>query len=95
MWVREGPEMQYPHGACLADTLGHVKQLLQSGQPGGLLPALIAEDLPADEFHIIDDEELRALDRQLDVVVERRVGRVGDRLEGIAGAVAKTISEPT
>lgn len=78
--------------STLADTFGHVKQLLLFGQPGGLLPAVLAAVLPQRDFHILDAEQLNVLDRPLEVVIEKRAARVRDRLELIAGAVAKAIT---
>jgi hypothetical protein len=78
--------------SSLTDTFGHVKQLLLFGQPGGLLPAVLAGDLPQRDFHVLDAEQLNVLERPLEVVIERRAARVRDRLDVIAGAVAKAIS---
>jgi DNA-binding transcriptional LysR family regulator len=76
----------------LADNFGHVKQLLLFGQPGGLLPVVLARDLPKKDFHVLDDDALDALDRPLEVVIEKRAARVRDRLEVVAEAVTKAIA---
>lgn len=77
--------------SCLVDTFGHVKQLLLCGQPGGLLPAVLASALPRKDFHVLEDVTLRRLDRPLEVVIEKRAARVRDRLGLIASAVARSI----
>lgn len=89
MAAESGAELS---ASSLADTFGHVKQLLLFGQPGGLLPVVLASDLPKRDFHILDDDALDALDRPLEVVVEKRAARVRDRLKEVAGAVTKAIA---
>lgn len=76
---------------CRADSFGHVKQLLLGGQPGGLLPTHLASSLPKDAFVVIDHKDLQVLDRPLEVVVDKRAAKVRDRLEIIAGVVAKSV----
>jgi len=77
---------------CFADTFGHVKQLLLWGQPGGLLPAILAADLPRSDFHVCE-EPLSGLDRPLDLVIDRRAAKVRDRLDGIARMVVRAIHQ--
>lgn len=77
---------------CFADTFGHVKQLLLCGQPGGLLPQILASGLPRSEFHVFD-EPLTVLDRPLDLAIDKRAAKVRDRLEGIARMVTKAIRD--
>lgn len=77
---------------CRTDSFGHVKQLLLSGQPGGLLPAYLASDLSKDVYVVLDDKDLHMLDRPLEVVVDKRAAKVRDRLQIIAGIVAKAVN---
>lgn len=75
-----------------AETFGHVRELLKAGAPGGILPAPLAVDLPASQFTIIEEDTLASLTRPLSVVFDSRAGRVRDRLQSMAGTLAKVLA---
>ncbi len=73
-------------------SFGHVRELLKASAPGGILPEQLAAELPVSQFAVIEDDALAPLARSLSVAFDSRAGRVRDRLEGMAAALAKVIS---
>lgn len=74
-------ELQVSHQV---ETFGHVRDLLKSGVPAGILPESMAEEFDPEHFLIIRDPLLNTLTRFLSVVGDARAMRVRDKLERYA-----------
>lgn len=80
-----------PQVTIRAESFGQVRQLIQSGHPGGILPRQLIGGLATSEFHVLEDPELGKLSSELAVVIDSRVARVRDGLSKIAGDLARVL----
>ncbi len=81
----------HPRWGHRVETFGHVRELLRSGAPGGILPTHLADGLDPNVFVVVDDPLLEALSRRLSVVYDSRAGRVRDRLVVLASKLAEVL----
>jgi len=70
------------------DTLGQIRDLIRAGCPAGLVPTQLAQQLPDDTFRVIDDPELKRLNRELFLVIEKKAADTRDRLSELARRLA-------
>ncbi|MCC5835089.1 MAG: LysR family transcriptional regulator [Opitutales bacterium] len=81
----------HPQIVIKTESFGHIRQLLLSGHPGGVLPKPLTAELPSSDFHVFEDPRLRRLSRELVIVIDTRVARLNDRLGDIANELAQIL----
>jgi DNA-binding transcriptional LysR family regulator len=82
-----------PQVMIRTESFDQVRQMMLAGFPGGVLPKQLACTLPTSDFHIVEDLALGKLAREISVVIDARVGRMKERLPGVAQIVCKVITE--
>lgn len=76
-----------PRIIARASMFAHVRDMIENGVAGGVLPEPLARRLPESDFMVVDDALFGELDRKVSLVASKRAIAVRDRLTEMAATL--------